>query len=74
MHTSTDVDSEDAARAPNPLLVTPEQAGIALSICRTKVYELIRRGQLESVQIGASRRIPSSALSDYVQRLREASS
>jgi excisionase family DNA binding protein len=74
MHTSTDVDPEDAARAPDPLLVTPRQAGIALSICRTKVYELIRRGQLESVQIGASRRIPSAALSDYVQRLREASS
>jgi excisionase family DNA binding protein len=57
---------------PVPLLMTPEQAGVTLSICRTKVYELLRRGELESVQIGASRRIPSAALSEYVQRLRRA--
>ena len=74
MHTSTSVESEQVVRAQGPLLLTPEQAGITLSICRTKIYELLRRGDLESVQIGASRRIPSAALSDYVQRLREASS
>jgi excisionase family DNA binding protein len=45
------------------------QAGIALSICRTKVYELLRTGELESVQIGTSRRIPCDASSEYVERL-----
>lgn len=53
-----------------PILLTPEQTASALSICRTKVYELIRTGQLESVQIGASRRIPVEALDDYVRQLR----
>jgi excisionase family DNA binding protein len=56
-----------------PLLLTAEQVATALSICRTKVYELIRTGQLESVQIGSSRRIPVDAVSDYVERLRASS-
>jgi excisionase family DNA binding protein len=56
-----------------PLLLTPEQAASSLAICRTKVYELIRAGELESVRIGFSRRIPAAALTDYVQRLREGS-
>ena len=42
----------------------------SLSICRTKVYELLRNGELESVRIGASRRIPAAALADYVEQLR----
>ena len=56
--------------AGQPLLLTAEQAAESLAICRTKVYELLRNGELESVQIGASRRIPSAALSEYVERLR----
>ena len=39
-----------------PLLLTPEQAAHSLAICRTKVYELLRTGDLESVQIGSCRR------------------
>jgi len=66
-------DEGPAPTAFRQLLMTPEQAASGLSICRTKVYELIRTGQLESVQIGSSRRIPSDALSDYVERLREGS-
>ena len=64
---------DEAGRVPEPLLLTPEQAGARLAICRTKVYELLRRGELESVQIGASRRIPLAALAEYVERLRRVS-
>jgi excisionase family DNA binding protein len=53
------------------LLVTPEQAATSLAIGRTKVYELLRNGELESVRIGSSRRIPWEALEDYVGTLRE---
>ena len=56
------------------LLLTPEQAAATLAICRTRIYELLRQGQLESVQIGTSRRIPYVALTEYVQRLRSDSS
>jgi excisionase family DNA binding protein len=52
------------------LLLTAEQAAASLAICRTKVYELLRMGELDSVQIGASRRIPAAALEEYVERLR----
>ena len=54
----------------SPLLLTPEQAAICLAICRTKLYQLLRTGDLESVRIGSSRRIPAAALAEYVQRLR----
>jgi excisionase family DNA binding protein len=63
-------ESEAKVSATEPLLVTAEQAATSLSICRTKVYELLRNGELESVRIGTSRRIPAAALAEYVERLR----
>lgn len=52
------------------LLLTPEEAALAIGLGRTKVYELLRAGALESVQIGAARRVPVEALREYVDRLR----
>jgi len=51
------------------LLLTPEETATALSIGRTKVYELIATGALRSVLIGSSRRIPTSAVSEFVEQL-----
>ena len=48
------------------ILVTPQEAADALGIGRTKVYELIRSGRLSSVKIGVLRRIPTSALHEFV--------
>ncbi len=73
MDTSARVEIKECGRPLGALLVTPEQAAFALSICRTKVYELLSKGELESVRIGTSRRIPNDALAEYVQRLRESS-
>jgi len=53
------------------LLFTVEEAGEALSLSRTVVYDLMARGLLESVVIGRSRRIPSEALKALVETLRE---
>jgi excisionase family DNA binding protein len=39
-------------------------------IGRTKVYELMRLGLIESVKIHGCRRIPTEAVHDYVERLR----
>jgi excisionase family DNA binding protein len=58
-------------RPSSQLLLTPEQAAATLAICRTKVYELLGKGELESVQIGTSRRVPYVALTEYVRRLRK---
>lgn len=52
------------------LLLTPEDAAELLAVGRTKIYELLRTGALESVRIGAARRIPAAALTAYVERLR----
>lgn len=53
------------------LLLTPEHAAELLAVGRTKLYELLRTGALESVRIGAARRIPAAALAAYVDRLRQ---
>jgi excisionase family DNA binding protein len=52
------------------LLLTPEEAAKVLSIGRSKVYELMSGGQLASVRIGGSRRVPADELSRFVERLR----
>ncbi len=54
----------------NQLLYRPEDAATVLAIGRSAVYEAMRRGELESVQIGRSRRIPAVAIEAYVARLR----
>jgi excisionase family DNA binding protein len=53
------------------LLLTPEDAADVLGVGRTKLYELLRVGAIESVRIGRARRVPADALHDYVTRLRE---
>lgn len=53
------------------LLLTPEEAAGVLGICRSKLYDLLRAGAIESVHIGASRRVPAAALVEYVERLRQ---
>ncbi len=41
-----------------------------LGLGRSKVYELMAAGTLESVRIGTSRRIPQEALHEFVHNLR----
>ena len=53
------------------LLLSPAEAAAHLSIGRSKVYELMRLGELRSVKIGASRRIPQAALADFMSALAE---
>ena len=71
MDASTRTKTTGDASLPAHLLLTAEQAAASLAICRTKLYELLRNGQLESIRIGTSRRIPTSALAEYVERIRE---
>ena len=56
------------------LLLSPTEAAEHLSVGRSKVYELIRLGQLRSVKIGGSRRIPRAALADLVANLQDSGS
>ena len=56
----------------DPMLLTPVEAAAALGIGRSKLYELMQAGILESVHIGACRRIPTEAVTALVSRLRQA--
>lgn len=53
------------------LLLTVKEAAESLGIGRSKAYELLKRGELASVYIDGSRRVPTSALEEYVTRLLE---
>lgn len=56
--------------ASDQILLAPERAAEQLGVGRTTIYALIASGDLESVKIGRSRRIPVDALVAYVERLR----
>jgi excisionase family DNA binding protein len=51
------------------LLLTPTEAAQVLSISRSKLYELIGQGRLDTVRIDASRRVPRQSLVEFVRRL-----
>ena len=51
------------------LLLSPSEAAERLSMGRSKIYELMRRGEIRSVKIGGCRRIPRAALDDFVADL-----
>ncbi|MEO7981478.1 MAG: helix-turn-helix domain-containing protein [Sporichthyaceae bacterium] len=53
-----------------PILLTPTEAAAALGIGRSKLYELMHDGIVESIHIGTCRRIPAQALEDLVATLR----
>jgi excisionase family DNA binding protein len=52
------------------LLLTPEEAAQALRIGRTRLYEMLRTGELGSVRVGRSRRIARRDIEGYVETLR----
>ncbi len=53
------------------LLLKVDEAAQMLSLSRKMLYDLIRRGELTSLKIGGSRRIPLTALHDFIARLEE---
>ena len=59
-----------AAGAGSRLLLTTREAARSLRISRSKLYQLLADGSIESVRIGASRRVPADALTEFVARLR----
>jgi excisionase family DNA binding protein len=51
------------------LLLKPEAAAQALNIGRSKIYQLMEAGEIESVKIGRSRRISVKALEAFTEKL-----
>ncbi|MBW3643221.1 MAG: helix-turn-helix domain-containing protein [Actinobacteria bacterium] len=52
------------------LLLTVVEAAEVLGIGRSTMYELIRRGEVEVVHLGRCARVPTTALEEFVKRLR----
>jgi excisionase family DNA binding protein len=52
-----------------PLLLSVEESAAQLRIGRSRMFSLIRSGDVLSVMVGGSRRIPYDALKAYVKRL-----
>lgn len=48
------------------LLLRVEEAAEAMSVGRSKAYELVRAGQVPSVRIGRSVRVPVAALEAWI--------
>lgn len=55
--------------SPDAVLLRPEEAAHALGLGRAKIYSLIASGELASVKIGWNRRIPRSAITEYIEHL-----
>ncbi|WP_019872985.1 excisionase family DNA-binding protein [Sporichthya polymorpha] len=53
------------------LLLTVEEAGAALGVGRSLMYELIARGEIQTVRVGRLRRVRPDDLRDYVTSLTE---
>ncbi len=55
--------------SPPRVLLSVEAAAEQLSLSRTRLYALIKSGDIESVRVGRLRRIPTDALPQFVARL-----
>ncbi len=55
------------------LMYRPEEAADMLGIGRTRVFALIRSGQLRSVKLGGARLISADALRAFVRELEQES-
>jgi excisionase family DNA binding protein len=65
----TPANTDPSTDGVTPILLTPEQAARALGLGRTTVYALLRDGELRSVRLGRSRRIPYANLVQFVERI-----
>lgn len=50
-------------------LLTSAEAADRLAISRSRIYELMAGGAVRFVKIGKLRRIPSSAVTEFIERL-----
>ena len=50
-------------------MYTPKQVASVLMLSKSKTHEMIASGEIPSVKIGWSRRIPAAFLNEYVKKL-----
>ena len=52
-----------------PLFYRVDEAAEAMRLSRSRLYELIRSGQLRTVKCGRRRLVPVAALAEYIATL-----
>lgn len=57
---------------PGPICVRVNEAARMIGVGRTKLYELIAAGEVETVKLGKATRITTASLHDLVRRQRGA--
>jgi excisionase family DNA binding protein len=55
---------------PDPICVRVNDAARMIGVGRTKLYQLIASGEIETVKLGKSTRITTASLQDLVRRQR----
>lgn len=60
------------APTPSPICVRVNDAAHMIGVGRTKLYELIAAGEIETVKLGKSTRVTTASLHDLVKRQRKA--
>ncbi len=60
-------EAEAGPRAPDRLLSVSEACEALGGLGRSKVYEIIGRGELRSIAIGRRRMIPAGAIAEYIR-------
>lgn len=62
---------EDELNGQDRLLLTVREAASQLGLGRSHVYKLIMAGEIRSILIGRSRRVPAQGLDQYIANLLE---
>jgi excisionase family DNA binding protein len=60
--------SSNAPAPVAPLVVTPREACRLLSVCLSRLYVMLRSGELDNFYCGRARRIPLRAIEEYIAR------
>lgn len=60
---------QDTTTAQPRELLKVEAAAKRLSVGRTTMFNLIKAGHIETVQVGRLRRVPDTAITDYIAKL-----
>lgn len=53
------------------LLLKPAEAADAASVSKTTMYDLIARGEIQTVRVGTDLRVPVSALNKWITQLQK---
>ena len=57
-----------AAPPPDPICVRVNDAARMIGVGRTKLYELIAAGEIETVKLGRATRVTIASLNDLIKR------